>query len=435
MEEKKKKSKVKIILGIIVAIILVGVIIFGFEYYRVLQYHREFNLLDKNQFVVYHTKVENNNGKKIKIPVVNLDYPGIQQLNNEIVDTLKKYDVNDLAEQLMPYEEDGIIELVIIFKENDDTKFLVYHVDIEKGKIIRDTNELFDMLYIDKENYIKQYKETFSKALTEKYFIGDHSNNNISINMTDEQILNMPFSLCVKGAAFGYYQDERGTIYNKLLQLDDFSLHSSILKFSYNDLIVDNLKYGLSQEQVKQIMGQPDEIIDSSVSTDIYGKSITYKYSDLNLVFYNHDGKLLLSQASTESPNYTFARNLKVGDTKEKVLNSFYKDNSYENSLRDIISSDSGESYGKYLYGYLLEDYIINPVDENNNIEYGFINYYGYNPDDPTSDYMIIYEYAQPPYMLHSDDPYNVNSSLIFDMNSDDIVTGIRWYFNPKTLD
>lgn len=433
MEEKKKKSKVKIILGIIVAIIVIGVSILGFEYYRELQYQREnYNLLDKNKFFLYHTKVENNNGKKIKVPVVNLDYPGIQELNKEIVDTLKKYDVNDLKEQCSPYIEDGIIELVIIFNENNENKFLVYHVDIQTGANL-DTNELFNKFNINKDNYIKEYKNALVKSIVNKYSIVGNATSNIYIS--DNDILNMPYITVGKYAAASYTEDERGIIYNSVIQLDDFSLFHSVLTFSYNDLIVDNLKYGLSQEQVRQIMGTPDEIIDSTVSTDIYGKSITYKYGDLHLAFYNHDGEMLLSQVSTESPNYTFARGLKVGDTKDNVIASFYRENHSEYSLRDIVSSSSGESFGKYLYGYTLEDATINPVNENSNIAYGFINYYGYNQDDPTSDYMIIYEYAEPPYMLPSDDPYNVNSSLIFDMNSDDIVTGIRWYYKPKTLD
>lgn len=433
MEEKKKKSKVKIILGIIVAIIVIGVSILGFEYYRELQYQREnYNLLDKNNFFLYHTKVENNNGKKIKVPVVNLDYPGIQELNKEIVDTLKKYDVNDLKEQCSPYIEDGIIELVIIFNENNEDKFLVYHIDIQTGANL-DTNELFNKFNINKDNYIKEYKNALVKSIVNKYSIVGNATSNIYIS--DNDILNMPYITAGKYAAASYTEDERGIIYNSVIQLDDFSLFHSVLTFSYNDLIVDNLKYGLSQEQVRQIMGTPDEIIDSTVSTDIYGKSITYKYGDLHLAFYNHDGEMLLSRVSTESPNYTFARGLKVGDTKDNVIASFYRENHSEYSLRDIVSSSSGESFGKYLYGYTLEDATINPVNENSNIAYGFINYYGYNQDDPTSDYMIIYEYAEPPYMLPSDDPYNVNSSLIFDMNSDDIVTGIRWYYKPKTLD
>lgn len=428
MEKKKKKSKVKIVLEIIVAIIVIGIIVLGFEYYRVLQEHREsVNLLDKNKFAVYHTIIENNNGKKIKIPVVNLDYHGIQELNKEIADTLKKYDVNNLQEQITPEITKNIVQLLVIFDEGDDTKFLVYNVDIENGNLMNN-NELLDKLSINKEMYIHKYKKALAKNIYNNYSILGNTNNNPTLDLSDNDILNMPYLIIGDYAAASYTEDERGIIYNKLIMLENMSADM----FTYDDLRVDDLMYGFTEKLVIELMGEPDEIIDSTVSTDVYGKSKTYKYGDLYLTFYNHDGKMLLSEASTESSNYTFAKGLKVGYTKEQVLDSFDRETIYENNLRDIISSDSGESYGKYLYGYSLEDATINPVNTNSNIAYGFINYYGYNLEDPTSDYMIIYNYAEPPYMLPYNDPYNINASLIFDMNSDDIVTGIRWHFFPE---
>ena len=212
----------------------------------------------------------------------------------------------------------------------------------------------------------------------------------------------------------------------------DISVYDTDAKFSYNDLIVEKLRYGMTEEQVKDIMGEPDSIQDSNNDGDLYGDSVSYLYDDLQLAFYEHDGNMVLSLAATESSKYTFAKGLKVGDSKEKVISSFYRESTDEDELRGIYSIySSDEPFGKYLYGHGLDD-VIDGVKESGDVEYAYINYYNYDASRSDTTYMIEYNYAQPPYTSEYASNVDEMGTLVFDMDSSDVVTGIRWYYYPE---
>lgn len=202
-------------------------------------------------------------------------------------------------------------------------------------------------------------------------------------------------------------------------------------KFSKEDLIVNNLKYGMTEEEIVSIMGEPDRKSDGD-AYDVYGKSISYHYGDLQLSFYEHDGKMLLSSAATESTDYTFARGLKVGDSKEKVISSFNRETENESEMRDIYSkTDLGSSFGKYLYGHGLDD-VKDGVNESGVHQYAYINKYNYDPARPDARYMIEYRYFEPPYASGYATAGDPSCSLVFDVDSNDNVTCIRWYYLPE---
>lgn len=209
---------------------------------------------------------------------------------------------------------------------------------------------------------------------------------------------------------------------------DKFDMNA---KFSNEDLIVNNLKYGMTEEEVKNTMGEPDRT-EKGEDVDIYGESISYHYEDLQLLFYDHDGKMVLSCAATESPEYTFARGLKVGDSKEKVISSFNRETENESEMRKIYSVyDKSNSFGKYLYGQGIED-VADGVKESGIVQYAFINYYNYDSSRPDATYMIEYRYAEPPYASGYATAGDSNSSLVFDLDNNDTVTCIRWYYYPE---
>lgn len=202
-------------------------------------------------------------------------------------------------------------------------------------------------------------------------------------------------------------------------------------KFSNEDLIVNNLKFGMTEDDVKNIMGAPNRI-ENGEDLDIYGESISYFYKDLQLLFYNHDGKMVLSCAATESPEYTFARGLKVGDSKEKVISSFNRETENESEMRNIYSVfDKSNSFGKYLYGHGIED-VADGVKESGIVQYAFINYYNYDSSRPDATYMIEYRYFEPPYASGYATAGDPSCSLVFDVDSNDNVTCIRWYYLPE---
>lgn len=201
-------------------------------------------------------------------------------------------------------------------------------------------------------------------------------------------------------------------------------------KFSKSDLVVEDLKVGMSIEEVKGIMGEPDSITNGD-SYDIYGESIVYKYGDLQLGFYKHDGVMVLSQASTENYGYTFAKGLRVGMSKDEVISYFYKESENESELRNVYSQyDVDMPYGRYLYGHGIDT--ADAVKESDKLEYAVINKYNYDSSRPGATYMIEYSYLEPPYESQYASIADERCVLVFDVNSDDKVTCIRWYYYPE---
>ena len=214
---------------------------------------------------------------------------------------------------------------------------------------------------------------------------------------------------------------------------EDDKKYDTNAKFSYNDLVLGDLKYGMTEKQLVDIMGMPEEKIKSGPEdTNIYGESILYRYKDLYVTFYLHNDNMVLSSVTTESPRYRFTKGLKVGDTKEKVISSFYRESKNENELRDIISTyDTSKAFGKYLYGHGIND-VTDAVKESSALEYAYINYTGFNKKDTSSTYMIEYHYLKPPYISQYASNDDEKACLVFDVNNEDVVTCIRWYYEPR---
>lgn len=203
-------------------------------------------------------------------------------------------------------------------------------------------------------------------------------------------------------------------------------------KFSYNDLVVEKLKYGMTEDEVKKIMGNPDRKTENNGNQDLYGESVDYYYGDLQLSFYRHNGKMVLSLAYTKSPEYAFSKGLKVGVSKDEVIKSFYNESTNENELRGVYSIYSkNNAFGKYLYGHGLED-VTDGEKQSGNVEFAYINKFSYDSSKPDATYMIEYHYSEPPYILDYAGSNDELGTLIFDVNNKDIVTGIRWYFYPR---
>ena len=212
---------------------------------------------------------------------------------------------------------------------------------------------------------------------------------------------------------------------------DYHAVINNTLKFSYNDLIVDNIHYGMTEQQVINLIGEPNRIDDDDGqdSQDTRGRVIAYYYNELGVWFCSHDGQMLVSSISSESDKFVFARGLKVGDTKEKVISAFYR----EQELMCVVSPRDNQVFGKYLYGhYTSDDFEERQIT--GKVEYAFINNYRFDEKDTDSTYMIGYYYLEPPYVNRYASLLEVNGALIFDMNTEDVVTQIRWYYNPCEL-
>ncbi len=197
-------------------------------------------------------------------------------------------------------------------------------------------------------------------------------------------------------------------------------------KFGVADAAVKGVKIGMTQEQVKSILGEPDEEENVPDDNFIYGKYIDMTYGGLTLSFYdiNEGDALTLGSFSTDSPEVIFAGGLHVGSTKDEVLATF----THDENAKALYFASMEESCGDYIYGdFNSDDFLINkPTGE---IQYAYINRYGEDIDDS---YMMEYYYYPPLVWNEDEDDYTGECySMVFYMESGtDIVTDIRISFD-----
>lgn len=227
---------------------------------------------------------------------------------------------------------------------------------------------------------------------------------------------------------------------------------SNAKKFSYEDLIVDQVKIGMTEDEIIAKLGQPANIYDSKEvvadkekqsatqsdtvatqsenveDTDVLDEMI-YAYNDLTLIFMPVDGAYTLCAAASVGDNDTFARGIKVGDSKERISELFYRDSNCLNN--NVMSEDNQTIIGKYLYGDFTIDNIENKKISDK-IEYGIINYNGNTSYEEGKSYIIEYTYFEPPYLSGNASVNDDFAQIAFDIDEKGIISGIRWYYYPE---
>ena len=204
-------------------------------------------------------------------------------------------------------------------------------------------------------------------------------------------------------------------------------------KFSYKDLSVTGIKCFMSEEDAKKVKGEPSAVYDSDSER-------VYSYNDLTLIFTkldssNHEvgkseeGQYKLTAAASVSDKDKFARGLKVGVDADKVIETYYRDTNYLNNK--YVSKDKSTVMGNFLYGNLTLDDLDN-VKTKDQIMYGMINYSGYQSKELADNYIIEYTYFDSTYkdgMASTKDDF---AQIAFDVDRDNKVTAIRWYYYPE---
>ena len=214
-------------------------------------------------------------------------------------------------------------------------------------------------------------------------------------------------------------------------------------KFDYTDLTVNSLKYMMKESDVKNIYGTPVSEYEStereSNANALYVEKVC-SYNDLTLIFVKFDdsgkiagkdqnGTYRLTAAASVSDNDTFARGLKVGMSVDSILRVYYRDTNYKNNY--YKTPDGTTVIGKYLYG----DFTIDDLDRVNTkdaIAYGLLNYNGYDDLEAAESYIVEFTYFSPDYktgVATVDDDF---AQIAFDIDSNGIITAIRWYFYPE---
>lgn len=228
---------------------------------------------------------------------------------------------------------------------------------------------------------------------------------------------------------------------------------STAKKFSYRDLTVGGVQYLMTQEQVKNLLGEPVTVYDSKEtkelkenketkeskenketqqSTTTAGLEIServYSYNELTLIFSEIKGEYLLTAAASVGDNEIFARGLKVGDTVEDILSVYYRDTDCLNNT--YYSEDRTAKIGKFLYGdFSMES--LEKVKISDAIEYGIINFNGYVSMEAADSYIIEMTYFEPPYKTGTATVQDDFAQIAFDIDKDGMITAIRWYYYPE---
>lgn len=255
---------------------------------------------------------------------------------------------------------------------------------------------------------------------------------------------------------------------------------SNAEKFTYSDLVMDNIKLFMTEDEVKSILGEPVTIIDSSelaeksdkdeakteesnksgsstsngISSNTSSNSTNgsdeetlgeyyekiYSYNELSLIFMklddnnhaverlNQEGSYKLTAIASLSEDNTFSRGIKVGDNLEDILAKYYRDQDYKNNL---YSLDGETILGNFLYGDTTIDTIETDMVEGV-LQYGIIDYTGYTSLETAEEYMVTFTCFGDTYKSEYagiDDDF---AQLTFDMNNDGEITAIRWYYYPE---
>lgn len=204
---------------------------------------------------------------------------------------------------------------------------------------------------------------------------------------------------------------------------------SEAARFSNEDLVFDNVKAGMSPDEVKALLGEPDN---DSMSPANANPERVFEYNresgKSRLIFWETEGAMKLCGVECNDTARVFSRNTAVGMNADTVRDLFYRD---ENCLNaNVMSEDNATILGKFLYG----DRTFDRLEENkikNEIEYGIINYNGNNElEDGGS--ILEYMSLKPPYKGEFASYNDDYSQIMYYTDSDNKVIRICWYYYPE---
>jgi len=179
------------------------------------------------------------------------------------------------------------------------------------------------------------------------------------------------------------------------------------MKFGKDDVVIEGIRLGMTQEEVINILGTPKNITEAEPFF-AYGECIDYTYKDMWVSFYdiNEGGNLTLGDVVINSPSIELANGLKVGVTADDVLSTYYNDGKERSLGQD-------KKWGTLLYGDYLWTY------ENS---YKLPEKYEQTAFYNERENIISYDYYIPK------EDYVEEIRLVFFLDESNTVTRIRWY-------
>lgn len=108
--------------------------------------------------------------------------------------------------------------------------------------------------------------------------------------------------------------------------------------FSMSDLVIDGVKYGTSEKEVKKKFGTP--VKEDKTTKDKYSYKIL-EYKDLKLTLKENYSEYMLTGVEVTNNKYTVSRNIKVNDKIIKTIKKFKVENKKGTYLYGNYSVDA----------------------------------------------------------------------------------------------
>lgn len=196
---------------------------------------------------------------------------------------------------------------------------------------------------------------------------------------------------------------------------------SDAAKFSYQDLVVDSLSAGNSEAAVRAVYGEPMAVRDNEET-----KERIYFYDQMTMTFCKTGEAYELAGVRVTGKDYALARGLKVGATREAVLQALYRD---ENCLnQNVMSGDNETILGKFLYG----DYTMDQLEEKktkDTVQYGIISYNGALSMEEAEKLTFQYVCFEKPFMGETATLNDDFAQLDIELDKTGKIVEISWYF------
>ena len=108
--------------------------------------------------------------------------------------------------------------------------------------------------------------------------------------------------------------------------------------FSMSDLVIDGVKYGTSEKEVKKKFGTP--VKEDKITKDKYSYKIL-EYKGLKLTLKENYSEYMLTKVEVTNNKYTVSRNIKVNDKIIKTIKKFKVENKKGTYLYGNYSVDA----------------------------------------------------------------------------------------------
>lgn len=124
---------------------------------------------------------------------------------------------------------------------------------------------------------------------------------------------------------------------------------SSTEIFNANDNKLAGIKIGMTENQVREILGEPQNC---TYSENMLGtKMSTFAYENMTIMFEQENtGNYIVTGIYSEDKNKVGPRGIKIGDTKESVISKFYSNKNVEYNDEYTILYSNGERISGTIY-------------------------------------------------------------------------------------